>query len=63
MTPRLKLLLMGLGLSLAVLVFDQINNYRVKSSKKASRARSTPKKQVITKKEETPVTWPRARQE
>ena len=56
MTPRLRLLLMGLGLSLAVLVFDQINNYRVKSSKKTSRARSTPKKQVITKKEETPVT-------
>ena len=56
MTTRLRLLLMGLGLSLAVLVFDQINNYRVKSSKKASRARSTPKKQVITKKEEAPAT-------
>ena len=56
MTPRLRLLLMGLGLSMTVLVFDQINNYRVKSSKKASRARSTPKKQVITKIEEPPVT-------
>ena len=52
MTPRLRLLLMGLGLSLAVLAFDQISNYRTKSAKKASRARSTPKKQVITKKEE-----------
>ena len=56
MTPRLRLLLMGLGLSMSVLIFDQINNYRVKSSKKESRARSTPKKQVITKKEEPPVT-------
>ena len=51
MTPRLRLLLMGLGLSLTVLVFDQINNYRVKSSKKASRSKYAPKKQVITKKE------------
>lgn len=56
MTPRLRLLLMGLGLSMSVLIFDQINNYRVKSSKKASRAKSAPKKQVITKKEETPAT-------
>ena len=56
MTPRLRLLLMGLGLSMAVLIFDQINNYRVKSSKKESRARSTPKKQVITKKVEAPAT-------
>ena len=54
MTPRLRLLLMGLGLSLAVLVFDQINNYRVKSSKKESRAGSKPKKQVITNKEKSP---------
>ncbi len=51
MTPRLRLLLIGLGFSLSILAFDQINTYREKSSKKSSRTRATPRKKVIVEDE------------
>ena len=55
MTPKLRLILIGLGFSLAILAFDQINTYREKSSKKSSKTRSTPRKKVIVEDEKKAI--------
>ena len=46
MTPRLRLLLIGLGISLVILVVDQINTYNG-NSKKPSKKVSQPRKKVV----------------
>jgi hypothetical protein len=48
MTPRLRNLLIGLGLSVAIMIFDQFNESSESSSSNASR-KAKPKKVVVQK--------------
>ena len=55
MTPRLRNLLIGLGISVAIMIFDQFNQSSGSSSSNASKQAKTrkPKKVVVQKSVQT----------
>lgn len=57
MTPRLRNLLIGLGISMAIMIFDQFNQSSESSSSNASKKAKTrkPKKVVVQKSAQTTI--------